>query len=453
MAMVSAPRLSFRRGRLLALVVAGALGVAIVHGGGVIALLAPATLGVLVLTVLVRALFRADDEARHRILWWTMVALASHLLFGMFSTLSGEEIRFYLAADSFTYDAAARDMVGHWTSGLPFPFIPDGKEGFYYLLGGMYWVFGSHVVAGLAVNATLAAALVPVSTDVTQRLFGSRAARYAAPLVVALPGLFLWTSQLMREAGMLLLLAVALSAAVRLFDRISVAGLMVLIGSLVLAFTFRAWVALVVAAGLLVGFAFGHRHVISGLGTGLGALAFAATVMVASGLGYSGYQAAVGVDLKQANVVRKDLAVSAQTGYAPEADISTARNAFLYLPQGVVNFVLGPFPWHIRAARQLPFVPDMVAWWLLLPSLWRGFIVASRRIGRQRLIIVLPTVGTVLFMSLALGNFGTVVRERLQVQILVVPLIALGLAERAARRDLREEAGQQVAPDELALRA
>lgn len=232
---------------------------------------------------------------------------------------------------------------------------------------------------------------------------------------------------------MLFLLAVALNAAVRLMERTSLVSMALLTTSLALAFTVRAWIALMIAAGLLAGMVLGHKRLISGLGTGLSTLVVVAAVMVASGLGYQGYQAAVSVDLEQANLVRRDL-TSSQTGYEAEVDISRASSALTYLPQGVVNFMAGPFPWHIRGVRQLPFVPDMVVWWCLLPFLWRGFRRAGVLVGRRRLLMVLPAVGTVLLLSLALGNFGTVVRERLQVILLLVPLIALGLSERAGRR-------------------
>jgi hypothetical protein len=115
----------------------------------------------------------------------------------------------------------------------------------------------------------------------------------------------------------------------------------------------------------------------------------------------------------------------------------------------VVSFLLGPFPWHITGARQLPFVPDMLAWWILLPSLWGGLRASRRLIGRRQLLIVFPVVGTVLFMGLALGNFGTVVRERLQVVVLVVPLIALGLAERKALRAEPDAAPVDTVPTAL----
>lgn len=412
-----------------------ALGVMVVRLGGVIALIAPAMLGVLLLMVLVLRLTRGTDEAAYRrILWWTMVAFAAHLIFGLIATNLSRDIRFYLGTDSFNYDQTAQLIVRHWKTGMPFPFVPTGKEGFYYLLSGVYWIFGTSTAAGLAINATLAAGLVPVMTDITHRLFGAAAARYAGPLVVVLPGLFLWTSQLMREAGMLFLLAVALSAAVRLTEHLSIGALLILTGALILAFTFRAPVALIVAGGLLAGIGVGHKELVSGLGTGISTLIVVVAVMLASGLGYSGYQSAVSVNLKDANVVRKSLTYSAGTAYAPEVDISTTGSALRYLPRGVVSFLFGPFPWQVHGARQLPFVPDMVAWWMLLPSLWMGLRTAGRRIGRRQLLIFFPAVGIILFMGLALGNFGTVVRERLQVLVLVVPLIALGLAERAARR-------------------
>lgn len=410
-----------------------ALGVMIVHVRALIALIAPAILGVLVLSLLVRGMIQwGDEDARRRILYWAMIAFAAHLLFGLASTNVSDQIRFYVGTDSFSYDAGARALVQHWNLGLPAPVIPTGKEGFYYLLAGLYWIFGAHTAAGLAVNSTLAAGLVPVMTDATDRLFGRAAARYAAPLVVLLPGLFLWTSQLMRESGILFLLAVALNCAIRLTERVTLASLLVLTTAMVFAFTFRAPVALIAAAGLLVGIGIGHRDLARGLSTGVTTVIVVALVMVVSGLGYSGYKSAVNVNLNKADVVRKDLALSGGTGFAVDADISTPGNALAYLPRGLATFLIGPFPWQIRSARQLPFMPDMLVWWLLLPSLKRGYVMARDLVGRRRLLMVLPASGIVVFMALALGNFGTIVRERLQFIVLVVPLVALGLAHRAS---------------------
>ncbi len=422
-------------------------GACVVHLEGAIALLLPSLVGVLVLLALVRALGDDSDdgEARQRLLWWTMAAFVTHLLFGLFVTNAGGQVEAYLRApDSYAYHNYAIDIVRHWTTGFPLPDLPSGKEGFYYLLAALYWMFGAHTAAGLAVNATLGAALAPVLSDTTRRLFGPAAAEYAVKLVVLLPGLFLWTSQLMKEAPILLLIAVTTNLASRLVERLSVVALAGLGVVLALLFTFRAWVALVLAGGLVAGTTFGKDRVVSGLSTGVSALAFVALV-ISLGVGYSGYQAAVAADLQEAQSVRRDLALSAASGYDAEADISTSTGAVTYLPRGLVNFALGPFPWQIRQARQLIVLPEVLAWWVLLPSLVRGVRKGLSSQGRRCLTVILPAAGVSCLLALAIGNFGTVVRERMQLVVLLIPFVALGLVQRAARRSDEAQQDQLIA--------
>ena len=411
-----------------------ALGAMIVRGPGGIALLLPAMLGVLVLIGLVHGLVTWPEapSGRTRFLRWTMFAFVSRLAFGLVVTNAGGLIGAYiLAPDSYAYHNIALDLVQHWKSGMPIPYIPDGKEGFYYLLAALYWVFGGQTTAGLVINATLAAALVPIVSDTTHRLFGERAAARVPPLVVLMPGLFLWASQLLKEAAILFLIALAVNCAVRIMHRATLRPLLGLTLSLALLFTFRGWVALVVAGGLVAAVAFGRREVVSGVSTAVGVLAFI-VVILSFGVGYSGYQAAVSSDLAQANIVRRDLALSASTGFDHGTDISTSQRALFYLPRGLFNLIVGPFPWQIRSLRQLPILPDMLVWWFLFPSLWRGQREGRRTSGRSILVVVLPAVTTACLLALAVGNFGTAVRERSQVIIILVPVIALGLSQRRA---------------------
>ena len=114
--------------------------------------------------------------------------------------------------------------------------------------------------------------------------------------------------------------------------------------------------------------------------------------------------------------------------------MSTSCQAISYLHRGLATFVFGPFPWQIRSARQLPVLPDVVVWWLLFPSLVRGLRGARRVSGRAALVVALPAVTAAALLALTVGNFGTVVRERGQVTILLLPLIALGLSLRGRAR-------------------
>lgn len=417
---------------VVAVVAAVALGAATAGARGLATFIGLSLASLVGLWVLVRQLGgrSAAGADADRLLHWTMLAFAVHL--GLSAVLNAVA---YQISDAVTYHGGAVDIVRHWQDGHPLPILPAGKEGFYYLLGGLFWLFGEHNVAGLVVNAALAAAAVPLISDVTGRLFGGEAARHVPPLVLLLPGLLLWTSQLLKEAAVVFLVALSLSAAVRLLRRLTLSGLGVLTIAVSLLFTMRGHVALVVAAALVAGIALGRPSVISGVGAGLAALVLMGVLVVASGLGHSGYEAATGSDLRRANLVRQDLATSGKSGFGSDTDISTPGGAIAYLPRGVLSFMLGPFPWQLAGARQLVALPDVLVWWLLLPSLGRGMRAAVRRAGRAVLVPLLPAVMTTVLLSLVVANFGTVVRERSQVVVLLLPFIALGLSLRGATPD------------------
>jgi len=414
------------------LVAAGiGIGALLVAQSAAIAFAVPATVGLLGLLVLVETLTRWDDdpEALRRLRAWTIGAFVAHLLFGL-AIMASHQATSYLGGDATTYHDGAVALVRSWTRGLPGPTLATGRNGFYYLLAVFYWVFGAHPAAGIAVNAAMAAALVPLVSDSTERLFGKDAARFVAPLVVLLPSLFIWTSQLLKEAPVLFLVALVLCCAVRLRDRVTLTPFAVLAVSLPLLFAFRAVVGLALAGAVVAAIPLARRQAIGGLSVGLGVLSGIAVIVLALGLGYSGYRAASALDLQQATVTRRDLSRSANSGFGAEVDVSTRGRALTYLPVGLVQFSLGPFPWQVHGTSQLPALIDVLALWALVPSLWRGLREAGRRLGRGVLVVVLPAGAMAIPLALAAGNFGTVVRERMPVVIFVVPLIALGLALR-----------------------
>ena len=423
-----------------------ALGGMIVFVEAGLALIAPSMISVLALFILVRYLDPAGDGRSSRVMAWTMVAFVAHFVFGFIVTHAGGMItQLLFAPDALTYNLQAVEIYRHWTADFPLPRLPAGKEGYYYLLAGIYRIFGVHAVAGLVVNAFLSAALVPLVFDTTRRLFGSAAAGWIPPLLLLLPSLMLWPSQLVKEAPILFLIALAANGATRLTDRFAFLPALGVALSLALLLAFRGHVALVLAGGVVASIAVGRRQVLGGLGTGL-AMAALVVVLLSFGVGYSGFDAALNTDLDQANVVRRDLALSGRSGYDADVDISTSRQALSYLPRGLVSFMLGPFPWQIRGVRQLPVVPDVLLWWVLLPSLWRGVRAGWGLISRRVLVLILPAFTTACLLSLAIGNFGTLVRERMQVVILVLPFIALGLSLRTPTADGAGRPAEDLAP-------
>jgi 4-amino-4-deoxy-L-arabinose transferase-like glycosyltransferase len=338
--------------------------------------------------------------------------------------------------DAIIYHRGAVSILQHWDAGQSLAGVPiaAGKEGFYYLLAALYYVFGTYQVAGLVVNAALGAALLPVLHDTTRRLFGSEAAKVAVLVAAVLPSFLIWTSQLLREAPVLFLLALTANMATRLVERTTLGAYAVLGASLALLFTLRANVALVAAAGFMVGLVFGRDRLLAGVATGATTAGFAAALVVAGGIGYTGFQASTGADLQQVSLARQDLARSAVSGYSPNKDVSSTGKAINFLPVALPNFALGPFPWQARNVVQVGGVLEALSLWVLFPSLWRGVRSANAAASRQWYVLAGPAIILTLSLSLLVGNFGMIVRERLQVTVLLVPFVGFGWALRRRRR-------------------
>jgi hypothetical protein len=249
-----------------------------------------------------------------------------------------------------------------------------------------------------------------------------------------MPGFLIWGSQLLREAGVYFLIAMALNCAVRMMTRTSAGAMVVLVAAVGLLFTFRADVGLLVGGGLAIALTLGRRRLAGGFATGVGTLALILALVVGGGLGYSGYRFVTHTSLAQVNNIRTDSSHSAASGYLQSSDVSTPRHAASYIPVGAIYFVLGPAPWQIYSLRQILAVPDALVWWFLLPSLWRGIREGRRRRGREILIYLLPALALTVVLTLLIANFGTAVRERMQVIIFLVPLIGLGWSVRHPAR-------------------
>ncbi|MGI8755003.1 MAG: hypothetical protein ACR2MB_03915 [Acidimicrobiales bacterium] len=410
-----------------------ASGVLVGRHSAAVGLLALVVVGVLAVVATTQLLIgRFDDpEAVLLVCRWALASLGVHLAVGLIVVNSGA-LTSFLGPDAITYDLLATQIAAHWSHGAAMPSLPGGKEGYFYVLAGIYWIFGHSTWAGVALNATLAALLAPVVTDTTWRLFGRPAARYATAIVVVVPGMVLWTSQLLKEAAFVFLVAVAANCAVRLAHRYSAGPLVVLAVVLPVLLTFRSQLGLAVGAGIFAGIVLGRGEVVGGLVGGFLVAVLAAGV-VSLGVGSSGYDTAVSSNLKQANAVRQGLAVAA-SGYQSQTDVSTTSRAVTFLPLGLVTVAFGPFPWQLQGTRQLVAIPDILVWWVLAAAFWWGQR-AARQLGRQWLVLFMPSVAVAAVLALIIGNFGIVVRERMQVLVLLAPIMALGLAERRASRE------------------
>jgi 4-amino-4-deoxy-L-arabinose transferase-like glycosyltransferase len=415
--------------------VAVLVGALIVGAPGVFAIAGPIFFGIIIIRAGTRWLTKDDDEAdRDQLQRWGLISFVAHLLVGWITYLIPV---IYVTSDAKLYDRIAVQIANHWQHGFPvesvaagsWQSLPSGKEGFFYMLAALYRVFGHNELVGIIVNAMIGTLLMPIVYDTTKRLFGRNAARWAA-LLTALPAFHLWTSAVLREAGVLFLMAVVMNVAVRLSTKTTPTRLALMTVALALLFTFRGNVAFLYTITLLVALVLSRRRLATGIGTGATVATVAFGLIVGAGIGYSGYQVSVQANLDQVNASRSELSSTAGSGFHENADVSTPTGAISYLPIGFTNFFLGPFPWQLTSARQAFALPDVFLWWMLLPSLVRGILAGWKRVGRRVFLMILPAGIICAMLSLLIGNFGTVVRERLQIVVLLLPFIGLGLALR-----------------------
>lgn len=352
-----------------------------------------------------------------------LVSFLVHLSVGLVITYTG--LVEYFGPDALAYDEKAAQVLANWRGDGIEADLAKGKEGFFYLLAGLYSIFGRHLFIGLMANAGFAAALIPVTALATRRLFGEAEARWAPFLVTITPAFLIWPSQLLREAPILLLLAAAGTAAVILTERLHLLPAAVLVASLLLLYSFRSTVALVVSAPLMVGVALGFRSRQSATEEKSSPVALIGVVTLASLLVVVGVRVAGEFELSDLQRFRSMTRLEAGSAIE-DGDVGTVDGLLRTLPAGILRVLVGPFPWEVEP-RQVLGLLDAIAMWGLIACLWIGTRRGWHQAGARLLPLLLPAGALLVVLAVTVGNYGLLLRERTQMLVLLTPLFALGI--------------------------
>ncbi len=385
-----------------------------------------------------------------------LIALLVRIIVG-FIIYSGNMQDFF-GGDANTYDIFGQSLNQAW-HGDDYhaqkyaSFVASGASawGMIYLVAGVYELIGTNPFAIQLINASVGSATAIVVYYATEALFSNvRVSRVAAILVAFFPSLILWSSQALKDALIILALALSILATLRLMEKITIRYVVILTLSLMALLSLRFYIFYMMAAAVAGSFimgmkslsaqAFLHRFI------AVGAIGLAFTWFGV--LQYAETQFSRYANLETIQQSRVDQA-SAGSGFGKDVDVGTAEGALTAIPMGVVYLLFAPFPWQFTTLRQSITLPEMIIWWLSFPLLVLGLWYSVKHRLREVSPIVIFTTMLTLAYSLFQGNVGTAYRQRSQLLVFYFIFVAVGaiiMKERAEERRRQ----QQLAKQELA---
>ncbi|MEK6303084.1 MAG: glycosyltransferase family 39 protein [Acidobacteriota bacterium] len=366
--------------------------------------------------------------------------LAISLRWALALVIDWKHLQPFFGPDAQTFDNVAWAISDVWKGLIPHnsPFMTEYANhtrpgwGMFYYVASIYYVVGRDQLLIQLINGALGAASCITVYKIAQMLYPKvRVARTAAFLTAVSPSMILWSSQMMKDGPIVLTLSLCALYTLKLQAKFGVKNLLLLLISLFCLFSLRNYAfyimfAAVALALLLTGKRFTPMRFIQG-----GVL----VIVIGGALAYLGAGEVTKdtFNLKKIQAGREWSAKVAESGFGGDVDITDPQAALAFLPIGLVYVLFAPFPWMVTNVRQLITLPELIAWWLLVPMVVKGFWYAVRHRLKESFAIVIFTVGLTLVYALYQSNVGTAYRHRAQLYVFFFIFISIGL-------DLRRKA-------------
>lgn len=337
-------------------------------------------------------------------------------------------------SDAGFYDMLGRQLAIAWQGLGDAPTIPGDRLGWPALLAVEYTAFGHVPLAGVLVNALAAGLCVCLVASVAGQIGGRRAQRPAAWLMALWPSGVVWGSLLVRESLVMLCLALACWAVVKMDAGFVRKGLLALVASAfglaLLRLGLVGYVLVGLPAILLVWRRVGHRIVRrpSVARYGVMVVASAALAMLALQLATRGGFGGVALSEERVATVSEALDTGA-TGFG-QAGVAaiTGIGSLLIRP---LLILVGPFPWQASSPALLIAALEGLGWAALWMFAFRGLGVAARR--RAGEVLLIGAVLLAAYLALVATNFGLIVRLRALLLPAVIPAAAIAIAHVSPR--------------------
>ncbi|MEK6320331.1 MAG: glycosyltransferase family 39 protein [Acidobacteriota bacterium] len=357
----------------------------------------------------------------------------------------------FLGADADTYDAFGNALLQSWR-GLVDPNVywlvkyttaRTSGFGMYYYVAGLYYVIGQNPLAIQLINCAIGAGVCIAGYKIAMMVYpNQRVARAVAVMSAFSPSLVLWTSQGLKDGPIMLFLCLCVLYTLKVREKVEIKSFILLLLSLLCLYTLRHYAAYIMFTAMSGSLVFTARKKLSAVRMLQGAV-----LVIIIGLTFSyfgaGDVAKTTIDLQKIQNARVWGAKVSNSGFGGDVDITDPKAAIEYLPVGILYVLLAPFPWMINNLRQLITLPELIAWWFLMPMMVKGYWFAVRKRLRESFAICTFVLGLTLAFAMFQSNAGTAYRHRSQLYVFFFVFICIGLElRRSARIEKRNRMSQ-----------
>jgi hypothetical protein len=353
--------------------------------------------------------------------------------------LSGDEA-YNLSRALRTRDA----LLGFATTRYDYFVIYDeyGRSSYLTLLTGLQMLFGATPYSARLLNGVMFVAGAALLYRLARPAVGVMPATCGLAVLLFLPSLLYSSISLLKESGYFLVSVVFLTAAVRLLRPTDVRSAAVALAGLAaclwLLDDLRRGATVLAVTGVGAGVAFrvmaaGPKRAVAGALLALVALGAVATLPAVQQRVVRGLEAAA--RLHSGHVFTEGFAYKLlDDGFYASPATPSASSITLTPPQALrfalrsaFSFVVTPFPWELRSARQLAFLPEHLLWYVMVALLPIGLVAAWRRDPLVTSVLTGYALTTAAVVAMTTGNVGTLLRLRGLVTPFVVWMSVLGL--------------------------
>ncbi|MBH0008128.1 hypothetical protein [Salinibacterium sp. SWN1162] len=350
----------------------------------------------------------------------------------------------YLTNDQTTWHAlgvGAADFL-NGTSSQSVDYVA-GKEGYIWLLGGLYAIAGNTPLVPIALNILFHALLVTTVAGTTEEVADSfqldarakaRSVNAAALATAVLPSIVIWVPVILRESFSMFAVSAATLCMLRFVRSRRVWYLIAGAPFLISLYWVRESFALAVFFALCVGGVFVALQ--ASKYSALLRIALVSAAVIAFPRILQILESTVGINEERVVTATAELSSIAASGFGGLGYNASLSEVLLTTAPRVL---LGPFPWEFELSGVMLLAVMEGTIWLVVLALAAQAIVRGRRLTRPgggplddltaSPILLIVAAVVLLALMLSIGNYGILARLRPNALVLMIPLagVAVGL--------------------------